>query len=123
MNGHRFLADTNMLIMLVEGNDRVAELFDGCQIFTSFVSELELLSESGLLTKQIKKLEHLLNDCTVIDINLAIKSKTIAIRRKHKIKLPDAIIAATAIILDLPLITADKGFKKIDGLTLILFEL
>lgn len=123
MNGHRFLADTNMLIMLVEGNDRVAELFDGCQIFTSFVSELELLSESGLLTKQIKKLEHLLNDCTVIDINLAIKSKTIAIRRKHKIKLPDAIIAATAIILDLPLITADKGFKKVDGLTLILFEL
>ncbi len=112
-----------MLIMLVEGNDRVAELFDGCQIFTSFVSELELLSESGLLTKQIKKLEHLLNDCTVIDINLAIKSKTIAIRRKHKIKLPDAIIAATAIILDLPLITADKGFKKVDGLTLILFEL
>ncbi len=123
MNGHRFLADTNMLIMLVEGNDRVAELFDGCQIFTSFVSELELLSESGLLTKQIKKLEHLLNDCTVIDINLAIKSKTIAIRRKHKIKLPDAIIAATAIILDLPLITADKGFKKVHGLTLILFEL
>jgi len=123
MNGHRFLADTNMLIMLVEGNDRVAELFDGCQIFTSFVSELELLSESGLLTKHIKKLEHLLNDCTVIDINLAIKSKTIAIRRKHKIKLPDAIIAATAIILDLPLITADKGFKKVDGLTLILFEL
>ena len=123
MNGHRFLADTNMLIMLVEGNDRVAELLEGCQVFTSFVSELELLSESGLLTKQIKKLEDLLNDCTVIDINLAIKSKTIAIRRKHKIKLPDAIIAATAMTLDLPLITADKGFKKVDGLTLILFEL
>jgi predicted nucleic acid-binding protein len=123
MNGHRFLADTNMLIMLVEGNERVAELLEGCQVFTSFVSELELLSESGLLAKQIKKLEGLLNDCTVIDINLAIKSKKIAIRRKHKIKLPDAIIAATAMTLDLPLITADKGFKKVDGLTLILFEL
>jgi predicted nucleic acid-binding protein len=122
MNGYRFLADTNILIMLVEGNERVAELLEGGQVFTSFVSELELLSESGLLTKQIKKLELLLNDCTVIDINPAIKSTTISIRQRHKVKLPDAIIAATAITLDLPLVTADKGFKKIDGLTLILFE-
>jgi predicted nucleic acid-binding protein len=123
MNGHRFLADTNMLIMLVDGNERVAELLEGCQIFTSFISELELLSASGLMLKQIKKLESLLADCTIIDINPAIKSSTLEIRRKHKVKLPDAIVAATAITLDLPLLTADHGFKRIDGLTIILFEI
>ena len=36
-----------------------------------------------------------------------------------KIKLPDAIIAATAIHYNLPLLSADKGFKNISGLTLI----
>jgi predicted nucleic acid-binding protein len=122
MNGHRLLVDANMLIMLIDGNERVAELLEGCQLFTSFVSELELLSAHGLLTEQVLMIEALLADCTVIDINSVIKSSTIAIRRKHKVKLPDAIIAATAITLDLPLITADKGFKAIDGLTLILFE-
>jgi predicted nucleic acid-binding protein len=122
MNGHRLLADTNILIMLVDGNEHIADILEGCQVFTSFVTELELLSASGLLIKQIKKLEAILSDCTIIEINPSIKSTTIAIRRKYKIKLPDAIIAATAITFDLPLITSDKGYKSIDGLTLILFE-
>lgn len=122
MNGHRLFVDTNILIMLVEGNERVAELLDGCKIFTSFVTELELLGNQGLRSRQVATLESLLSDCVIVDVNPLIKSTTIAIRRKHKVKLPDAIIAATAISLDLPLVTADKGFKTIDDLTLILFE-
>jgi len=65
----------------------------------------------------------LLSDCIIIDINPSIKNTTIEIRQKHKVKLPDAIIAATANSLDLPLVTADKDFKTIEDLTLILFEL
>jgi predicted nucleic acid-binding protein len=38
------------------------------------------------------------------------------------VKLPDAIIAATSLYLDLPLLTADVGFKKIPNLKLILLE-
>ena len=48
------------------------------------------------------------------------KDKTIEIRRKYKTKLPDAIVAATAIVNNLPLISADKGFKQISELNLIL---
>ncbi len=65
----------------------------------------------------------MLSDCIIIDINPSIKNTTIEIRQKHKVKLPDAIIAATANSLDLPLVTADKDFKTIEDLTLILFEL
>jgi hypothetical protein len=43
---------------------------------------------------------------------------TIQLRRKYNIKLPDAIIAASAIESDLVLMTADSGFKKIDELQL-----
>ena len=39
------------------------------------------------------------------------KEKTIELRKKYKTKLPDAIVAASAIVKGLPLITADKGFN------------
>lgn len=122
MSGHSFLVDTNMLIMLIDGNDRVAELLNDSVIYVSFITELELLSASGLDQSQIEIIEKLLSDCIVIDINPTIKSTAISIRRTTKVKLPDAIIAATAINLEVPVITADKGFKSINDLTLILFE-
>jgi len=39
--------------------------------------------------------------------------------KKHKIKLPDAVVAATALYLDAPLITAGKQFAKIPNLKLL----
>lgn len=44
----------------------------------------------------------------------------IEIRQQIPIKTPDAIIAATSKFLQLPLVTSDKGFKKIKGIELIL---
>lgn len=40
--------------------------------------------------------------------------------KHHKTKLPDAIIAATAIVNKIPLITADKAFEQIEELNLVL---
>ena len=58
---------------------------------------------------------------TVLDLNAsdrALKNKIIEIRNFYKIKLPDAIVAATAIINDAELITSDKGFSKVKELKL-----
>ena len=41
-------------------------------------------------------------------------------RKHHKTKLPDAIIAATAVVNQIPLITADKAFEQIKKLNLVL---
>ena len=51
--------------------------------------------------------------------------KTISIRKSRKIDLPDAIIAATALVYDFTLITQNmKDFEKIQGLkTLNSFDL
>ena len=57
-------------------------------------------------------------DCNEISLTDEIKEKTIEIRKKYKIKLPDAIVAASAIVNNLPLITADKGFNQIEELNL-----
>lgn len=40
----------------------------------------------------------------------------------NQVKLPDAIIAASAIYLDIPLLTVDTGFTKIKDLDLVLIE-
>ena len=60
------------------------------------------------------------NDSNVIELTDEIVNETIAIRKQHKIKLPDAIIAATAIAGQLILITRNVAdFKKLKILGLI----
>jgi predicted nucleic acid-binding protein len=67
-------------------------------------------------------IKRFLENCLVTDINEEIKEFTIQIRQETKLALPDCIIGATAMYLDIPLFTADKDFKKIKLLPLILFE-
>ena len=63
-------------------------------------------------------LQSFIGDALVIELEQPIKLKTADIRKAHKIKLPDAIIAATAIIYGLTLISRNVGdFKGIPGLT------
>jgi len=64
-----------------------------------------------------------LNYSLIIDIHSDIKSQTVLIRKETKLKLPDSIIAATAISLDIPLLTADRAFSKISDPRIILYEL
>lgn len=71
---------------------------------------------------QETKLLELINDCWSIGWNEEIKLETIRLRKNYKIKLPDAIIAATAIANDIPLVSADIGFSQIKELDLILLD-
>jgi predicted nucleic acid-binding protein len=45
-----------------------------------------------------------------------VKERYVEIKKKYKLKLPDAIIAASAIAFDMPLITSDKQFKTVNEL-------
>ena len=64
----------------------------------------------------------MLENCVIIDINMMIKTEVIRLRRPYSLKLPDCIVAATALYMDLPIITSDKGFKKIEELNLMFYE-
>ena len=84
----------------------------------SVISEMELLSFSGITESEENNIKSLLLDCNEITISDEIKEKTIEIRKKYRTKLPDAIVAVSAIVNNLPLITADKGFNQIMELNL-----
>ncbi len=65
-------------------------------------------------------LNSFINDATVIELDQSIKFKTAQLRKANKIKLPDAIIYATALVYDLTIITRNAGdFKNIIGLKII----
>lgn len=116
-----FIADTNFLIYLHEGN-KITEPFLEYDFGISFVSEVELLGFHGLSKSDETKLRLLLNDCFQIEWNVKVKEQTIKIKRNYKVKLPDAIIAATALIYNIPLVTADKGFSRINELDIVFIE-
>lgn len=116
-----FIADTNFLIYLHEGNE-IVKPFLSYDFGISFISEVELLGHSNITKKEELELKSLISDSFLIDWNLKIKEKTIDLRRNFKIKLPDSIIAATSIVYNIPLVTADKQFSQIEELDLILIE-
>ena len=121
MNGIDYIADTNALLYLLSGNPCMKPYLSS-YIGLSVISEMELLSFSGITSFEEERIRSLIQDCLVLFLTENVKNKTIALRRAYKIKLPDAILAATAIENKLQLITADKGLKRVSELNLLLIE-
>jgi predicted nucleic acid-binding protein len=122
MSGTDYLIDTNILIHLGNGDQAITEFLQNKTIFVSFISEMELLSKPGLTTENIKVLQAMISNCVLVDFNHEIKVDAIKLRRNYRLKLPDAIIAASAKNLRLPLLTSDKDFKKISGIELFVIH-
>lgn len=88
----------------------------------SFITEIELLGKKDILAEEIKNVQEVLSVCTKVAHIEKINELTILLKRKNRIKLPDALIAATALYENIPLLTFDKDFIKIKELNLVLLE-
>lgn len=85
----------------------------------SVVTRIEVLGFNAPL-EYYSILADFIDDAVVFDLSEDIIKKSIALRKWHKIKLPDVIIAATALANGLALITRNtKDFTAIEGLTII----
>lgn len=122
MNGNELFLDTNIILYLLNGDETLAELLNGKQLYISVITELELLAYKGITKKEEKVINEFVSQCKTITINSEVKQQIIRIRKAYNTKLPDSIIIATALYLDLPLISSDIEFKKVDELTLIHYE-
>ncbi len=119
MSGKEILVDTNVILYLLKGNDTLEDLLQGKDIYISFITELELIGFKNITPQEEQQIQSLLTDSTVTPLSATIKREYTSIRKKYSLKLADAIIAATAITLDMPLITADKQFSTISELNLV----
>jgi predicted nucleic acid-binding protein len=122
MNGINIFSDTNPLIYLLNGNFDIANILDGKVVWLSVISELELFGKKGLSNSDIEQINALLDNCFIVDINPDVKKLTKHLLQQYRIKLPDAIIAATSMYLGFPFLTSDTAFQKIPDLSLIQFE-
>ncbi len=116
-----YLVDTNCIIDFANGKlPEAVKVFlstvlDG-QPCISIINKIEILgfSNPGQAVYEVVEV------VSVIGLTDDIVEETIKIRRIHKIKLPDAIIAATSVCKNLTLVTRNASdFKMIAGLTLI----
>ena len=122
MNGNSLLLDTNVVLYLLAGDSTLAALINDKDVHISFISEIELLSFKKLSVHEEQSIKYFLADVTIVDLNPSIKKKTIAIRKEYGMKIPDSIIAATAGYHNMPLLTADKDFKKITSITHLYYQ-
>ena len=114
MNSERFVIDTNIFILRV--NDRLAELLPRGEIACSVITEIELLSFPALTSAEETLLRATLARVAVYGIDQDIKEEAIRLRRQSRLKLPDAIIAATALCHQAVLVTNDTELQNVPGL-------
>ena len=117
MNGERYLLDTNTVIQLLKGNLGVSLLLGNADsIALSIIAEMEYFSFSGLNDHDAELYCVLKSRVRVFDVpadDEIFTHMVVTARQKYGLKLPDAIIAATARKNDLTLLTADDHFKKL----------
>ncbi|MEY4703069.1 MAG: hypothetical protein RIR96_966 [Bacteroidota bacterium] len=122
MNGSNILLDTNTVLYFLNGDQTVSDFIYGKKVFISIISELELLSYKNLNSKDIKAISAFIKEIHVENISHKIKDEAINIRRSTNLKLPDCIIAATSIVLEIPIFSADKELKHVKNLDFIYYE-
>ena len=107
----RFFFDTNAALYLM-GN-ALAEGLPIGSYHISVISEIELLSYPNLSTKEEAAIRDFLSNIETLGLRSDVTETAIAFRRQHRMKLPDAIIAASASVLDAVHLTNDSALLKL----------
>ena len=95
MSGVDFCADTNFAVYHLSGHSCV-QPYAAAALATSVVTELELLSKPGMPSAEVAAVELFLETCEIIELTAPVKVLVLELRRQYHLKLPDAIVAATA---------------------------
>jgi predicted nucleic acid-binding protein len=102
--------DSNAIMLHINKKidvDEVLSAYKNCERHISVIVELEVLSRPAMTSSEEAEARAFLDKCVIEDITNDVKKTTVALRRMKQMKLPDAIIAATAIVLNAPILSYD----------------
>ena len=120
MSGNRYLLDTNAIIALLDGNDNLlAMLQDASWIGISIISVLEFFAFPNLTEKDRRSFSTFQKRVNTIDLNsdqTELITRIVQMRLEYKLKLPDAIILASATNVRAALVTTDQQLLRISSL-------
>ncbi|RZJ91940.1 MAG: type II toxin-antitoxin system VapC family toxin [Chryseobacterium sp.] len=118
--GKKYLIDSNVLIEFLgqsfptEVNKKLVAIMDK-EFNISFINRIEVLGYAS----SDKNEEDFIDTSSIYYIDDEIINRTIKLRKDNKIKVPDAIVAATAMVYGLTLLTRNTSdFKNIENLKL-----
>ena len=119
MTGKRFLLDTNAVVALLQGHAGLAAITgDAAWLGVSVISALEFSGFSGLTDADRALFAEFTRRVDVIDLTFtdqALMDTIGTLRRSRALKLPDAIILATAMVNQAGLLTQDDQLLRLDG--------
>ena len=118
MSGIEFLLNTNVVIGLLKGAEPAVHLarIAGVTLARSGVSQItrmELLGFPALSDQEEQTAGAFLSRCQVVGINDDVEAHAIRLRRAGLLKLPDAIVAATALATGAKLLTLDQRLMRV----------
>jgi len=121
--GLKALLDTNAIIALLKNQGNLSNILSNySEVYISVVSILEFQSFQNISESDLVLFDRFLSRIIVVDLsqsNYLLLKKIIAIRKIKALKLPDAIIASTSIVLNVDLFTSDRSFLKIEEINVV----
>jgi predicted nucleic acid-binding protein len=111
----KLLLDTNVIIDFLKQKNAAFDLSSLIlqhECFVSVIVKLELLKYPDITPDQEQAVIEFLRLVPIMPLNETIENQTIALSRSTRLKLPDAIIGATAIVYDAEIVTRDPHFLK-----------
>ena len=120
--GQKFLMDTNVIVgylgdMVPEQGAAFLDVLPAC---ISVITRIELLGWYNAPQDELERLRTFVHDAQIFSLNEPIIEKTIELRQNHRIKTPDAIVAATALTYGFTLVTRNTDdFQNIEGFSLL----
>ena len=118
MNGINFLLDTNFILGLLKATPEVLAIVEVRDLLASScaysaVTRMELLGYPNITPDEERLIADRLSKFTYLSISSEVENLAITLRRTRKLKLPDALIAATAIHHGLELLTLDEALLAV----------
>lgn len=113
----RFLLDTNAVVSLLSGNRQLAEQLEAAEyVGISVITYLEFLAFDGLSDSDRACFTEFCERIEVVALaheDSGLMKLALDLRNSHRLKLPDAVIGATALSRNAVLITNDSHFSGI----------
>jgi predicted nucleic acid-binding protein len=122
----RWLLDSNVLIDALAGLPHGVRVLHEARkrpevsVIYSAITRIEVLGFPNLSEQEEAAVRRLLNEFEEVAISNAVVERTIQIRKRLRIKIPDALVAASADTAQAVVVTRNTSdFQRVPGLTVV----